>query len=272
MSNGRSLHLPSVTFIVPARNEEGCIGACVDALRDQIGGFTSEIVVVDNGSSDATAAEALAHGARVVAEPNPGLANARQAGALAATGEILIYVDADSRLPPGWAASVVAQFNDPRLAALSPGFAFHDGRWRDDAGVAFFRRGLCPLVDRLLRLCGRPGILIGSAIAVRAQALRDAGGVDLRFQFYGEDTALARRLHRCGIVRYASGPIYLTSARRYQRSGLLSTVARYFVVFLLIQIGLLGAASRLAGRFEARDRANRRQGAWPTGAAPDGRA
>ncbi|MCA9876889.1 MAG: glycosyltransferase family 2 protein, partial [Thermomicrobiales bacterium] len=68
-----------MSFVVPARNEAAGIAACVDSLMLQGRRAHVEVIVVDNGSTDATAAIAAARGAHVVHEPRPGLAHARQA-------------------------------------------------------------------------------------------------------------------------------------------------------------------------------------------------
>lgn len=247
--------VPKVSFVIPARNEEAFIVDCLQALTSRESGFTSEIIVVDNGSRDATALLAASAGARVVGEPRPGLAHARQAGLVAARGEILIYVDADTRLTPGWASEIVRQFDaDPQLSAVSSVFAFHDGRPIDVVANAIFQTVVMPTTSAILRAIGKPDVLIGAAIAVRAAVLRDAGGIDPRFQFYGEDTMIASTMRGRGTVRYLPRPIFLTSARRYQQKGLLLVVSRYFAMFVLIQTGRMGLAQRLARRFQEADR------------------
>jgi glycosyltransferase involved in cell wall biosynthesis len=252
-SNGSSQ--PNVSFVVPARNEARLIGDCVDSLRFQSVDVPFEIIVVDNGSTDATAVTAAKHGARVVFESRAGLAYARQAGLDATRGIYIVYVDADSRLPATWTRDVIARFErDPRLVAVSTGFTFYDGRTVDNIGNVVFREILAPLTSFLLRLCGHPEVLIGSAIVVRTDALRKANGIDQAFQFYGEDTMLARRIHSRGEVRFLRNPPYQTSARRYQQRGLLSVVYRYFLIFALIHLGRVAFATRLARRFHERDR------------------
>jgi glycosyltransferase involved in cell wall biosynthesis len=249
---------PRVSFLVPARNEERFIGACIESLRGQLRDVDGEIVVIDNGSTDATPVRAMEWGARVVEEGRPGLARARQAGLAAARGEIIIYVDADTRLPKGWAEHIVRLFDGDRgLVALSSSFSFHDGRTRDDIGNFLFKTVLCPITNVALRRTGRPGVLIGSAIAVRSEALRRAGGIDMGFQFYGEDTMLARRLHSQGDVRFLRKPIHLTSARRYQQRGIFNVIYRYFLIFAMIHLGKVDTASRLARRYHFCDRRTR---------------
>lgn len=244
-----------VSFVIPARNEQHYIADCIESLQRQEVDFRYEIVVVDNGSTDATSRLASELGARVVSEPRAGLANARQAGLLAAQGEYLFYVDADTRLPASWAADAVGLFEaDDNLAALSSGFQFYDGEMAEDVGNFVFRIVLNPAVNSLLKASGRPGVLIGSAIAVRTEALRRAGGVSSKFQFYGEDTYLAYRLHAQGEVRFVDDLLLSTSARRYRQRGLASTAFRYFSVFTLIHLGKVAAASRLAKWFQEADR------------------
>jgi glycosyltransferase involved in cell wall biosynthesis len=246
---------PDISFVVPARNEAAGIGACVDALVRQGDRTRVEVIVVDNGSSDATAAIATAHGARVVPEPRPGLAHARQAGLVAAHAPILVFVDADTLLPPGWASAALAEFRRrPGLVAFSPAFSFHDGRLVDNVGNGIFREVLCPLTNSVLLGLRRPGILIGSTMALRTAALRAAGGVDQAFQFYGEDTMIARRLAKFGEVSFVQHPRLHTSARRYQDRGLINVVYRYFTIFLLIQLGRIALAGRLARTYYDCDR------------------
>lgn len=80
--------------IIPAWNEAATVGAVVYAALDAR--LVDEVVVVDNASSDATAAEAAAHGARVVHEPVPGKGQALRAGvAAAADADVIVFLDAD---------------------------------------------------------------------------------------------------------------------------------------------------------------------------------
>ena len=85
---------PSVTAIVPAFNEEASIGDCLDSLLGQ-SVPDLEVVVVDDGSTDRTAAVARSRGGRVLTLPHSGPAAAKNAGAAVAAGDVLAFVDAD---------------------------------------------------------------------------------------------------------------------------------------------------------------------------------
>lgn len=105
---------PSVSVIVPARNEEGSIPHLLASLRTQT--FTPhEVLVVDDGSADATATIAAAGGARVIAAPPLpsgwiGKSWACHLGSLAATGEVLVFLDADVVLGPDGLDRIVASW------------------------------------------------------------------------------------------------------------------------------------------------------------------
>lgn len=92
--------MTSVSLIIPALNEEEPIGGVLDSLDHRA---FAQVIVVDNGSTDRTAAVARARGATVVAEPNRGYGRACQAGIrnLSATCEIVVFMDADGSDDPG---------------------------------------------------------------------------------------------------------------------------------------------------------------------------
>lgn len=88
----------TITVIIPALNEAGNIQRLVTEV---LAVAPVQVIVVDNGSTDATAAEAQAAGARVVHEPRRGYGYACAAGAAAAQGEILVFLDGDYSSLPG---------------------------------------------------------------------------------------------------------------------------------------------------------------------------
>ena len=89
---------PEVTVILPCRNEETTVGACIDEAREVLKRMrrNGEILVVDNASVDASAKIAKSHGARLIREPAPGYGNALRAGIAAANGDFLLIADSDT--------------------------------------------------------------------------------------------------------------------------------------------------------------------------------
>ena len=95
----------ALSIIIPAFNEACGLVTTLEHLRAarqhlySHSNATSEIIVVDNASTDQTMEVAVCHGARVVSEPVRGIARARNTGARAARGEVLVFVDADTLVP-----------------------------------------------------------------------------------------------------------------------------------------------------------------------------
>ncbi len=105
------------SIIIPAYNAADTISACVRALKNQtVAADRYEIIVVDDGSADNTAQRAAAAGARVIRQENAGAAAARNHGAQAARGEILLFTDSDCIPVPDWVARMVAPFADSSVA------------------------------------------------------------------------------------------------------------------------------------------------------------
>lgn len=100
---------PEVSVVVPARDAQGTLGATLAALAAQEYAGAWELLVVDDASSDGTAALARAAGARVVAlERQVGPAGARNAGLAATAAPLVLFTDADCAPAPGWLAEMAA--------------------------------------------------------------------------------------------------------------------------------------------------------------------
>ncbi|MCD2146750.1 glycosyltransferase [Gordonia paraffinivorans] len=107
-----------LSAVVPAYNEESAVGRCIESLLNQTRPF-DEIIIVDNASTDSTAAVVSSYAARnpsirLVSESVPGIYHARRAGFDAATGDVLARTDADSVVSPRWAEAIEAHFAGPR--------------------------------------------------------------------------------------------------------------------------------------------------------------
>ncbi|NTV13331.1 MAG: glycosyltransferase family 2 protein [Desulfobulbaceae bacterium] len=220
--------ISSISVIIPTWNEAANLPATLAALgrADAV-----EIIVADGGSSDATVALAQAAGLRLVLTP-PGRARQQNAGAAGASGEILLFLHADTLLPAGFAEEIRACLNQPGVVAG----AFHLGIAGEGWGLRLVER-LANWRSRWLQMpYGDQGLFL------RRESFVGLGGFPE--QEIMEDFALVRRLRQLGRVELLALPV-LTSARRWQKLGVIRTT-------LLNQLLLLGyflgvAPARLAG-------------------------
>ncbi|HEY6637267.1 MAG TPA: glycosyltransferase [Solirubrobacterales bacterium] len=111
---------PSVSVIVPVRDGESTIADCLDSiLSTDYPADRREIVVVDNGSSDGTAALIRARPVRYLREGKRGVSNARNRGIAESGGEILAFVDSDCLVEPQWLTELVRPFEDPEVGSVA---------------------------------------------------------------------------------------------------------------------------------------------------------
>ena len=111
---------PLVSVIVPVRDGESTIASCLDAiLATDYPEDRREILVVDNGSSDGTAALIRSRPVRYLREPMRGVSHARNRGIAESHGEILAFVDADCLVEPQWLTELVRPFEDPEVGSVA---------------------------------------------------------------------------------------------------------------------------------------------------------
>jgi lipopolysaccharide/colanic/teichoic acid biosynthesis glycosyltransferase/GT2 family glycosyltransferase len=117
---------PQVSVVIPAYNAADLLPECLIALAAQDMPRNSyELIVVDDGSTDSTAELGRIHGAQVISQPNAGPAAARNQGAAAAQGELLLFTDADCAPTPGWISALTAPFTDPHVAGAKGAYLTH---------------------------------------------------------------------------------------------------------------------------------------------------
>jgi glycosyltransferase involved in cell wall biosynthesis len=177
-----------ISFIVPAYNEELLLPATLRALHGaaQAAGEAYEIVVVDDASTDRTAAVAQELGARVVPVAHRQIAATRNAGGRAAKGEFLIFVDADTLVDAPVVRAAVQALRDGAVGG----------------GCNFGFDGRLPLWARLLigpsRWIYRAARLAsGCFLFCTREAFQAAGGFDEQM-FAAEEAAMSRALRRHG--------------------------------------------------------------------------
>jgi len=198
-----------LSIVVPALDEAAGIGETLAALAP-LRAAGHEVIVADGGSRDGTVALAAPHADRVIVAPR-GRASQMNAGAAAATGDVLVFLHADSRLPDDAAASIERAVGSGR-------------RWgRFDVAIEG-RSRMLPVVATAMNLRSRlTGIATGDqGIFVERSLFADAGGfppIPLM-----EDLALSRTLkRRAGRPACLSSRIR-TSGRRWDRDGAWRTI------------------------------------------------
>lgn len=228
--------VPLVSFVVPAHNEEALLGRCLASIKAEVAGagYPCEIIVVNNASTDATRTIAAStSGVIVVDEPVKGLVQARRAGYLASRGRLIANIDADTMLTEGWLDTALIEFaRVPDLVAVSGPYLYYDISLASRLTVGLFYR-VAFLFYVLVRFVIRAGSMLqGGNFIVSRKGLNEAGGYNSEFSFYGEDTDLARRLSKVGVVKFSFRLRALSSGRRFAHEGLVKVGWRYSVNFL----------------------------------------
>lgn len=223
------MRTPALSVVVPTLDESAFLPALLDSLARCGEQAPEETIVVDGGSADDTLEIARRAGARTIRAPR-GRGGQLRRGALAATGDVLLFLHADVRVEAGSLAAVRAAFRDPDVIATGM-------RQRIDGDGLLYR-----LIERTADLRVRGGWVYGdSGLAVRRADYERVGGFAELPLF--EDLDLSRRLRRRGRVRLLRDAELAVSARRWQRDGVLR---RTCVNWLLTAAWLAGVApSRL---------------------------
>ena len=196
----------SISIIIPVRNEEEAIDACLDRIPDDAG---LEILVVDGSSTDQTVSKINQKKQRVI-NATPGRGSQQHAGALAASGDILLFLHCDTCLPHDFAAQVerILKVKNTaagafRLRINARGMGYRIIEWGANLRSRLFQ---LPYGDQALFMC-------------RATYFAAGGFPE---QPILEDTVLVSRLKKQG--RIVLAPLSVsTSARRWQKHGIIRT-------------------------------------------------
>jgi peptidoglycan-N-acetylglucosamine deacetylase len=227
-----------ISVVIPAYNEEKLIGETLESLKKQDFKGEYEIIVVDNGSWDKTAQVALSMGVKVVSCPQKGVAYARQQGAEAARGEIIVQADADTLYPTWWLTRIDSQFKrHPKAVAVAGTFIYKNPPWW--AGIEYFLRVFFGMLSALF--CGRPLVISGANFAFYKKALFQIGGYE--YNAYSSDQInIATRLSGVGKVIY-DGRLYCATSNRSVAKPVLSIFVAfmrhlsYFTRYVILSIG-----------------------------------
>lgn len=225
------------SVVIPCFNEADYIAATIASLQAQQVAGGCEIIVVDNNCTDATAAIAQSLGATVVTERERGVCAARQRGAQASRGEIIVSADADTTYDPNWLDKIHHAFAaDDRVVAVVGPCRYKDGpHWG-----RLYARLLFALVGLAYRLTGRVFYVTATNIAMRRDHFP---GYDTNLTQGGDELDLLRRLRRQGRVVFDQSNPSHSSGRRLTRGLVYNMFVTLLVHYLLTYL-----LNRLFGR------------------------
>lgn len=203
-----------LSIVIPAFNEERLITHCLDSVFDAMNGqtevaFSYEVIVVDNNSTDNTALLAQQANAKVVFEPINQIGRARNVGAAIATGDWLLFVDADSLLNRGMITDIMKMIKSNRYVGCGSVMYMPDLPWWGSAAMQ-----LWTALSVTFKWAS------GALIVCRADAFREVGGFNQEL-FAADEIDLSQLLKRWGRQRDLKFTIMthhplITSSRKVQ--------------------------------------------------------
>ncbi len=228
----------SVSVVVPALNEERHVGHLLGDIERQTR-RPQEVIVVDAGSHDGTVAVAEGFaGVRVLHGERP-VARGRNLGGRSASGDVVIFLDADTRLPEAFLERFVEVFLRRGLDVACPLYVPHDSTPAVERFHSVFN-----FVTRTFQ-----GILpsgAGICVAVRGDLFRQDRGFDPRLKF--DDIELIRRLSRGRRFGIVEEKIFV-SDRRYREHGVARAILEYSLMALLFALGKFAWTNRIGYEF-----------------------
>ncbi|MCK5671477.1 glycosyltransferase [Candidatus Bathyarchaeota archaeon] len=224
-----------VSVVIPALNEEGMIEECLNSIRRQ--DIPVELILIDNGSIDRTPEIAGRIADKVHIKPGLTLAEMRDFGARAASGDIIVTTDADCIAPSNWISSLIKPFKDPGVVAV--------GGVIKPLNVNFFSNFYCWLSSIMQ---GVFGFFQGANMAYRKEAFLKSPGYASAKR--AEDWNLSWHIRKQGKTRYVRKAVTRTEIpfdrQMEYPGGILSSILS-IIGFLLNIPMLMGIGAGFVG-------------------------
>jgi GT2 family glycosyltransferase len=184
---------PRVSVVVCSFNGSRTIRQCLEGL-EKLRYRNFEVIVIDDGSQDATADIARQYKVRLIQTENRGLSAARNLGQALATGEIVAYLDDDASPDPDWLSYLADTFHRTNCVGVGgPNIPF-----ADDGEVAACVAHTPGRPTHVLLSDSDAEHVPGCNMAFRRDWLRDAGGFDTQFRVAGDDVDVCWRVRNSG--------------------------------------------------------------------------
>ena len=192
-----------LSFIIPAWNEETLIGLTIKSIQQSADDFEFEIIVADDASDDRTSEIAKELGATVVSCNNRQIGLTRNDGAVVATGDLLIFVDADTLVSKTVVRETVEAIENGAVAGGS--FPMFEGN------VPLLAKVITPTLRIMFRLLR---VAAGAYMFCTPASFKSAEGFDANF-FAAEEVHLSNKLHKIGKFKTINARV-ITSGRKFR--------------------------------------------------------
>lgn len=229
----------SVTIVIPTLNEAHTVPSLLEDLREQTH-LPEEIILIDSGSKDGTAEVVRKQFPEVrvlLHDKEP--AHKRNMGGYLAKSEIIIFLDADTRLKSKFIEKVIREFSRRKLDVACPWYVPHKSTL-----VIHGIYGLFNSMFYLLQKILASGA--GSCVVVRSSVFQNSRGYDTALKF--DDIEFIRRMS----WRYSFGILHTTvgvSDRRFKKHGALRMGIMYMVLSIFFTVGAFRAANIVSYEF-----------------------
>ncbi len=207
------------SFIIPAYNEENFLGVCIKSIKAQTY-KDYEIIVSYSPSKDKTLQIAKKHGVKIVTIPKSFPGRAKNAGARAATGDYLVFVDADTIVPKDFLRSTIKHIRRGFIAVAYP------LKWIDGG------RMLNIFNDVIKNPLSKYRKLLFFCCVIKKSVFKKTGGFDEGMNA-NEDWDISRRLRKVGKIAFDEDATIKVSARRFRELGKFGALAVYSSWFIM---------------------------------------
>lgn len=235
--------LPNITVVIPTLNEAANIRGLLAGLEAQTYAPV-EILVVDGYSPDNTADAARSRPNTRVISHGPHVARQRNLGGYLAKGDVVVFLDADTKLKSTFLEKAVTEFQRRKLDIACPWYVPHESTLLIHAVYALFNSTFY-LLQKILASGA------GSCIIVRKEIFQNSRGFDAKVKF--DDIELIRHLswsYRFGILHTRLG----VSDRRFKQYGILRMTIVYMVLSIFFALGAFRWANIIRYEFGKYDK------------------
>ncbi|HTH93221.1 MAG TPA: glycosyltransferase family A protein [Candidatus Paceibacterota bacterium] len=219
------------SVVIPAYNEAELISHTLQAILKQT--YTDfEIIVVDNNSSDNTAAIVKTFVERdprikLIPCPQQGLLPARNCGLHAATGDVIVQLDADNIPNKNWLKNAARHFRNKKIVALAGPYDYYDAVWWFRIMAILTQYFTLSVGNWYVQKRKFGALMLGGNAFIRKWVLEDIGGYDMHHTFYNEDLVTARAVSKKGALHFYRDLIVHSSARRQKEVGYFALQEKY---------------------------------------------